>query len=143
MASSRIVRRVALIRADVSKEGSASFIRVTTIGELGMLIATNKLASVASDSVVRSSPILVTLMREALSSSEKSVLTIAGGTSQKTPFFIITAVKSSNLTSYRLIHSSETVPHTKNKRKYLKIRKKNCSQIRDDVLIKGQTDRRS
>jgi hypothetical protein len=35
MASSGILRRVALVRTDVSDELSASFIRVTRIGELG------------------------------------------------------------------------------------------------------------
>jgi hypothetical protein len=60
---------VALVRTDVSEELSASIIRVTI------------------------SPILVTLMMEALSSSESSVLTRA--TFQKTPFFIVTAVKTS------------------------------------------------
>jgi hypothetical protein len=49
---------------------------------------------------VPTSPILVTLIKEALISSETSVLTRAthGVTSQKTPLFIITAVKASNLT---------------------------------------------
>jgi hypothetical protein len=47
-------------------------------------------------SVVPSSPILVTLMKEALGSFETSVFTIAR--SQKTPFFIVTAMKISNLT---------------------------------------------
>jgi hypothetical protein len=41
-------------------------------------------------------------MKEALSSSETSVLT-RGATSQKTPFFIVTAVKSSNLTTIKLV----------------------------------------
>jgi hypothetical protein len=46
-----------------------------------------------------SSPILVTLMMEALISSETSVPKEPHGlTSQKTPFFIATAVKTSNLT---------------------------------------------
>jgi hypothetical protein len=35
MVSSRMLRRVALVRTDVSEEVSASFIRVTRIGELG------------------------------------------------------------------------------------------------------------
>jgi hypothetical protein len=56
---------------------------------------------------VPSSPILVTMMKEALSSSETSVLTRAQGvTCQKMPFFIVTAVKTSNLTR------SELVPET-------------------------------
>jgi hypothetical protein len=53
MVSSGMLRRVALVRTDVSEQLSASFIRVT------------------------SSPILVTLMKEALSSPETSVLTRA------------------------------------------------------------------
>jgi hypothetical protein len=34
-----MLRRVALVRADVSEELSASFIRVTRIGELGKTLA--------------------------------------------------------------------------------------------------------
>jgi hypothetical protein len=42
------------------------------------------------------SPVLVTLMMEALFSSETSVLTrVHGTTSQKTVFFIVTTVKTS------------------------------------------------
>jgi hypothetical protein len=39
MASSGILRRVALVRTDVSEELSASFLRVTRIGELGTTLA--------------------------------------------------------------------------------------------------------
>jgi hypothetical protein len=69
MASSGMLRRVALVRTDVTEELSAFFIRLTKICELGVrrLLFTG--------SVVPSSPILVTLMMEALSSSETSVLT--------------------------------------------------------------------
>jgi hypothetical protein len=69
MASSGTLRRVALVRTDVSEEFSASIIRVTRIGELGTTLVTA--------SVVSSSRIFVTLMMEALSSSETSVLTRA------------------------------------------------------------------
>jgi hypothetical protein len=55
MASSGMLRRVVLVRADVSEELSASFIRVTRIGELGTTLVTA--------SVVPSSPIIVTLMK--------------------------------------------------------------------------------
>jgi hypothetical protein len=49
--------------------------------------------------VVPSSPILVTLMKEALNYSETSVLTRATHrNTQKKPFFIVTAVKTPNLT---------------------------------------------
>jgi hypothetical protein len=39
MASSGTLRRVALVRTDFSEELSASFIRVTRIGELGTTLA--------------------------------------------------------------------------------------------------------
>jgi hypothetical protein len=77
------VSRVALIRTDVSEESSVHL----------LLVIAN---------VVPSSPILVTLMMEVLGSSETSVLTRLqephGVTSQKTTFFIVTAVKTSNFT---------------------------------------------
>jgi hypothetical protein len=98
-----MIRRVALV-TDVSEELSASFIRLTRIGELGTTLAvtTNRRkqrASVASYSiVVPSSLILVTPMKEALSSSETSALTRATLRNISTPFFIVTAVKTSNLT---------------------------------------------
>jgi hypothetical protein len=83
-----MLRRVALVRADVSEELSASIIRVTRIGELGTTLAvtSNKvLVFVFLRSVRRllvtanvpSPPILVILMMEALRSSETSVLTRA------------------------------------------------------------------
>jgi hypothetical protein len=39
MASSVMLRRVALVRTDISEDLSASFIRVTRIGELGTTLA--------------------------------------------------------------------------------------------------------
>jgi hypothetical protein len=39
MASSGMLRRVALVKADVSEELRASFIRVIRIGELGITLA--------------------------------------------------------------------------------------------------------
>jgi hypothetical protein len=73
-----MLRRVALVRTDVSEEPSASSIKVTRIGELGTTLAATSDRLVAA-SVVPSPPILVTMMRERLSSSETSVLTRATG----------------------------------------------------------------
>jgi hypothetical protein len=55
-----MLRRVALVSADDSEELSGSIIRVTRFGELGTALAV---------------PNFVTLMMEALSSSETSVFT--------------------------------------------------------------------
>jgi hypothetical protein len=41
MASSGMLRRVALVRTDVSEERNASFIRMTRIGELGATLRRN------------------------------------------------------------------------------------------------------
>jgi hypothetical protein len=80
MASSGMLRRVALVRTDVSEELSASSIRLTRSGELGTTLAVTI--------VVPSSPILVTLMMEALSSSKRRFLQEPHGViPQKTPFF--------------------------------------------------------
>jgi hypothetical protein len=76
MVSSRMLRHVALVRTDISEDLTASFIRVTRIGELGatvFLCGVRRLLVTAS--VVPSAPILATLMKGALSSSETSVLT--------------------------------------------------------------------
>jgi hypothetical protein len=83
-----MLRHVALVRTDVSEEPSAYFIRVTRIGELETTLAatSNRRTLVflrivrrllVAASVVPSSPIFVTVMKEALCSSETSVLTRA------------------------------------------------------------------
>jgi hypothetical protein len=64
---------VALVGADVSEEPGAFFIRVTKIGELGTTQA-------------------------ATSNRRRFLQEPYGVTIQKTPFFIVTAVKTSNLT---------------------------------------------
>jgi hypothetical protein len=74
MVSSWTLRRVAVVRTDVSEESSASFITITRIGEIGTTLAatsnrrTLRRLLVAA-SVVPSSPILVTLMNDGLNSS--------------------------------------------------------------------------
>jgi Na+/H+ antiporter NhaD/arsenite permease-like protein len=78
--SSRMLRHVALVRTDVSEQLSASIIRVTRIGEPGRMLAIF-LCSVhqllVTANIVSNSPVVVTLMMEAPSSSETSVLTRA------------------------------------------------------------------
>jgi hypothetical protein len=90
MPSSGMLRRVALVRTDISEEPSASIIGATRIGELGTLAVTSdrrtlRINTVSSKRVsllvtatfVHTSPILVTPMMEELRSSETSVLTRA------------------------------------------------------------------
>jgi hypothetical protein len=69
-----MLSRVALVRTDVSEEVSASIIRITRIGELGITLAvTSNRRTLLTTNVVPSSPILV-LMMEALIFSETSLL---------------------------------------------------------------------
>jgi hypothetical protein len=116
-----MLRRAALLRTDVSGELSASIIGVTRIAELGktVTVASNQCTLfvflrsmrqlLVATNVVPSSPILVTLMMEPLSSSETSVLTRATSvTSQKTPFF--RRIKACG--SHALHSSSHTHTHT-------------------------------
>jgi hypothetical protein len=79
-----MLRHVAYVRTDASEELSASIIRVARMGELGTTLAvTSNLyfftacQFLVTASIVPSSTILVTLMKEALRSSETSVLTRA------------------------------------------------------------------
>jgi hypothetical protein len=72
MASSGMLRRVALVRTDVSGELSASF----TLHSMRQLLV--------AASVVPSSPILVTLIKEALSSSDRFLQEPHDVTSHKT-----------------------------------------------------------
>jgi hypothetical protein len=77
-----MLRRVALVRADVSEEHSASLIRGTTFGETGttLILTSNRCKQ------------QINTMTEALSSSETSEA-----------FFIVSVVKISNLTGTYLL----------------------------------------
>jgi hypothetical protein len=77
-----MLRRVALVRTDVSEELSVSFLRVTRIGELGTTLAVTsnprtQRRLLVTACVVPSSPSLVCLIMEELNSYETSVLTRA------------------------------------------------------------------
>jgi hypothetical protein len=121
MASTGMLRRVAPERTDVLEELSASIIRVTRIGELRktLVVTSNRrtlrrntkltvhfvfLRSVRRLLVttnVPSSPILVTLIMEALSSSETSVLT--GAIQHNIPEdAVLHSLRRENLKSYKL-----------------------------------------
>jgi hypothetical protein len=101
MVSSGLLRRVALVRTDDLEEPGAYFLRVTKIGELGTTqAATSNRRTLRRNTtwylrrllvaacVVPSSPIFVTLMKEAPGSSKSLFLQGPHGvTTQKTPFF--------------------------------------------------------
>jgi hypothetical protein len=84
MASSGILHHVALVRTDVSEELSASIIKVTRIHQsefhtrfLSHIVFLHSVCRLLVTANVPSSPILVTLMKELVGSSETSVLTRA------------------------------------------------------------------
>jgi hypothetical protein len=63
-----MLRRVALVRTEVSEERSTSIIRMTRLGELGTILAVTRNRRTLRRNT--SSPILVSLMMEVLHSSE-------------------------------------------------------------------------
>jgi hypothetical protein len=94
-----MLRRVVLVRTDVSEEPGASFITVTRIGELG--------TTQAATSNRR------TLRRNTKVPPKRRFLQEPHGvTSQKTPFFIVTAVKTSDLTKRHCSTKPTVSSHT-------------------------------
>jgi hypothetical protein len=69
-----MLRRVDLVRTDVSKERIISIIRVTRIGELGTILGITR-----NQSTLRRNIFLFTLMMYVIRSSEKFGLTRATG----------------------------------------------------------------
>jgi hypothetical protein len=106
LASSGMLRRVALVKTDVSEELSACLIRVTRIGELGttLIFLRRVRRLLVTASVVSSSPILVTLMKEVLSYSETSVLTRATRRNIS-EYAILHSHRRKNLKSYMALGS--------------------------------------
>jgi hypothetical protein len=119
MVSSGKLRRVTLVRTNVSEELSSSFIRVTRIGELGTTLAATSnrrtLRRNTKGSVRRLLVKLVLFLFQRFWSpwwrrlydppKRRSLLQPHSVTSQKTPFFIVTDVNTSNLTSLKLFKS--------------------------------------
>jgi hypothetical protein len=87
MASSGMLRRVALVRTDVSEGHSATIIRVTTVGEIGTTSTVTSNRLLVTGNFVPVSLLLVSLMMEAIHSSETRFLQDQHGvTSQNTTF---------------------------------------------------------
>jgi hypothetical protein len=90
MPSSEMLRRVALVRTDISEDSRSFIIRVTGIGELRTTLA-----------ITSNRPTLQKrnlFFKNAVLREEKPGEKPHGATSQKAAFFIGTAAKTSNLT---------------------------------------------
>jgi hypothetical protein len=101
MPSSGMLRRVTLVRTDVSEGRSVSSIKVTRISELGALAVTSSVCRLLVTANAPSSLILVTLMMDTLRPSETPFLQEPHGIkSQRTVFFTVvklTVVKLNHL----------------------------------------------
>jgi hypothetical protein len=89
---------MALVRTDISEELSASFIRVTRIGELGTTLA------VTSNQYTLQRNTKLTWRQ--VPPKRQFLQEPHGVTSQKTPFFIVTAMKTSILTRLKTVKNT-------------------------------------
>jgi hypothetical protein len=108
MASSGMLRRVVLVRTHVSKELNASIIRVTIMGELGITLAVTRntrTLRINTKLFLAHQFLLPWWWRRYVPPKHRFLQESHGVTSQKTAFFIVTAVKTSNLTSLNFLNS--------------------------------------
>jgi hypothetical protein len=93
-----MLRRVALVRTGVSEELSTTFIRVARIGELGTTLAvTSNRRTLRRNAKKYQVPSKRLFLQEP-----------HGVASQETPFFIVTAVETSNLARENLKSCTES-----------------------------------
>jgi hypothetical protein len=103
-----MLRRVALVRTNVSERRISSIIRVTRIGELEATLAvsgnrsTLRRVRLLVPANVSISAILATLMMENDPPKRRFLQETHGVTSQKTPFSVVTAMKTSDITFIEL-----------------------------------------
>jgi hypothetical protein len=114
MLSSGILRRMAVVRTDVSEEYSASIIRVTRIGELGTELAITSIRRKLRRNIyILIFIVLLTFFlahrlfspswwRHCFLPKRRILQEIHGVTFQNTTFFIVTAMKTSNFTQCNL-----------------------------------------
>jgi hypothetical protein len=98
MVSSGLLRRVALVRTAFSEEPGTSFITVTKIGELGTTQAAN-----SNRRTLR--------RRRQVLPKRRFLQQPHGVTTQKSPFFVVTSVKTSNLNNGFLEELNYVIEH--------------------------------
>jgi hypothetical protein len=96
-----MLRRVGLVRTDVSEDRSTSIIRVTRIGELGMLAVNSNRRTQRRNTL---SPLSLWWKRY-VPPKRRLLQEPHGVISQKTAFFIAIAVQTSNLTIWIQFHT--------------------------------------